>query len=886
MVDRAITTLLAAAPGEVRLDRTTARLIGDRFVVDEAGDDRRLLAERPLEDMPTLLGRPSPMVGRQRELTMLLATFTECVESNVARGILVTAPAGQGKSRLRHELLRELVRQRSDLTVLLGRGEPLSAGSPFVMLSPALRRHAGIDEADPAELMQRKLLDGVGAVMPGPTAHETAAFLGELARVPFPDNDLPALRAARSEPTLLAEQTRTALCRFLAAACRQRPVLLVLDDLHWGDQPSVTYVDALLRELEHQPFMVLAFARPEVHDLFPRLWEGRDVEQLRLRPLAHKAAVELVRHALGAEPSDAQVESLAARSEGNPFFLEELVQATAEGDHDLPDSVLAVVQARLRALPDEARRLLLAASVFGEVFWARGAATLLDDDAAFDPTEWLGELSRRELILAEPRSTLAGHDAYRFRHALVRDGAYAMLLDADVVAAHRRAAAWLVAAGERDPLVLAGHFVAAAQPDQAIEYFTLAAQQALAASDMHAAIERAERAVAIGARGAALGRLREIQASACFWSGRYAEAVRFGRETADLLDEGGGAWYRAVGVASAAAARHNDFAAQEALFRRAERASGHGAERIICLCRVAYQLCWQGQWADADRAIALIGDPTSADALPRAHVAELISLRHLVVGDLGLSLRPARDALDAFIAAGDANNALLMRFHHVYVNGRFGLYEPVAALRSLVEAAAGRRAIELVGMQAVGVTLMETGGDLEEAEHLLGSSLAVCRASGSVRMHGWATLWLAQLSLKKGAAAEAQTRAREASQLLIGQPVLRGHAIAVEARALAGLGRFAEARQLAIQAFELAERLGGLMTGELMPGLVAGELHDRCGDHEAARRTIRQARAWILTRVSRIADPQLRASYLALPDAARTLELASAWLPDEEPRLA
>src|SRR5262249_46538180 len=150
---------------------------------------------------------------------------------------------------------------------------------------------------------------------------------------------------------------------------------------HWGDLPTVQFVDAALREHAEKPWMVLALARPEVHELFARLWAGRRTQELVLRQLSRRASERLVRQVLGNEAGTDTLEGGVEQADGNPFYLEELVRAAAERRADtLPETVVAMVQSRLEALPDEDRRALRAAAVFGETFWPRGVAALLGSE--------------------------------------------------------------------------------------------------------------------------------------------------------------------------------------------------------------------------------------------------------------------------------------------------------------------------------------------------------------------------------------------------------------------------------------------------------------------------------------------------------------------------
>src|SRR6202020_2778855 len=136
---------------------------------------------------------------------------------------------------------------------------------------------------------------------------------------------------------LMGDQMRPAAEDLLRAACAERPVLLVLEDLQWGDLPTVTFVDAALRNLVDQPLVVLALARPEVDRVFPRLWAGRALQTLHLAELPRRSAERLVKQGLGDAATPEQVKALVQQGGGNAFYLEELIRAVATGrGADLP----------------------------------------------------------------------------------------------------------------------------------------------------------------------------------------------------------------------------------------------------------------------------------------------------------------------------------------------------------------------------------------------------------------------------------------------------------------------------------------------------------------------------------------------------------------------
>jgi predicted ATPase len=257
----------------------------------------------------------------------------------------------------------------------------------------------------------------------------------------------------------MGEHMRRAWEDFLAAECAVHPTLLVLDDLQWGDLPTVRLIGAALGSLKSLPWMVLSLARPEVYELFPKLWVERDAQQIRLDQLTRRAGERLVRQVLDASVDAQTVERLVAMADGNAFYLEELIRAEAEGKGDVvPETVVSMVEARLEALEAEARRVLRAASIFGEVFWQGGVEALLGGARrGAQADEWISLLVEREILVQRPESRFPGELELSFQHALLREGAYAMLIEADRILGHKLAAAYLEAVGETDSTVIAAH---------------------------------------------------------------------------------------------------------------------------------------------------------------------------------------------------------------------------------------------------------------------------------------------------------------------------------------------------------------------------------------------------------------------------------------------
>src|SRR5262249_9962459 len=156
-------------------------------------------------------------------------------------------------------------------------------------------------------------------------------FVGELLGAPFPEDASAMLRAARRDPVLMGDQMRRAAEDLVRAACEAGPLVIILEDLHWGDLPTLTLVDAALRTLAELPLLVRAVGRPEVQARFPRLWADRAMQAPPLPELSRRAAERLVRQVLGDGTPPEVVKTLVERAEGNAFYLEELIRTVASG---------------------------------------------------------------------------------------------------------------------------------------------------------------------------------------------------------------------------------------------------------------------------------------------------------------------------------------------------------------------------------------------------------------------------------------------------------------------------------------------------------------------------------------------------------------------------
>jgi hypothetical protein len=873
-----------------RIDEVTAGLLDARF---DVRGDRRLLTlhgEREILEGPrTLLGKPSPCVGRDRELSRLERIFAECVEDPAARAVLVKGGAGVGKSRLRHELLDRVRRRGRPLSVWVAEGDPVRAASPFAAIAPALRRSAGVLDGEPIEARRTKLRARVARSVSAAEIDRVAAFLGELTGIEMPDDDDPQLRAARRDPILMGDQVRRAFLDLLSAECREEPLVLVIEDLQWSDPPSVKLVDAALAALHDRPFFVLALARPEVAQVFPSLWEDRPVDELRLGALSTAAAEKLITEALGdalPEPTRAR---MLERAAGNAFFLEELVRAVARGEGDaLPATVLAMTQTRLEALAPPLRRVLRAASVFGETFWRGGVEALLGEEATADEVRgWLAALADREIVARRGEGRFVGEDEHAFRHALLREAAYGMLTDTDRALGHALAGRWLEAAGERDAGLLASHFERGGEGDRAASFFARAAREALEANDFDGSIEHARRGLDAGAKGELGGELALVRGEALHWSGRTPEAEHWAREAMAYLALGGARWWKAAALAAVIAGQRGD---NEALGRLARALVAiDGADdiearrlQVIALARAAVVLLFAGRYDEASpvlaRMEALAAEVSAPDPQMRARAGQARGVRAVYAGDLEEAVRVHRENVAAADEAGDMRMACAQRANLGDILRQLGLYaEAERVLRACHEAATrlGLHGVAASAKQNLGVVLAALGS-LAEAAALERASMEMCKMHDLPRMEGIARAYLASVLADAGDLDAAEEHIAGAITALSVAPPLRAHALAIGARVALARGKPDEALARSREANALLDSLGGLEEGEVLVRLVHAEALEKTGDRDAAITAIRAARDHVLARAAKFADPDVRASFLAVAENARTLDRARA----------
>jgi eukaryotic-like serine/threonine-protein kinase len=505
----------AASGRGIRIDETVAGLLGDRFVVERIDSGEARLEGERAASLPALaVRRDLPFVGRELEQDLITDLLERCVERGGARAVLVSGPAGIGKSRLCEEIRRSVDAVR----VIASRADPITTGAPLAMVAQV-------------------------AALLAPNAAPELSFGDE---------------QRGEDPATIRERLAAAFLEVIAGALAGGPVALLLEDVHLCDASSIAFFARALRRFRERRFFLLMTSRP----MAPASEVLTEVEQMAsvkvtLAPLGEAAMTRLARESLalrGTGPASAATPTLSEivrLSDGNPFFLEELVRAFALGQrHTYPAGLLASVQTRLRELDPAVRRVLRAASIFGETFSLEGIGALTGSPRAHIDRS-IGILVGQEIVEPPGPSRIA-----RFRHALLREGAYSLLTPEDERLGHLLAARWLVSSGANEPLAIAEHFVRAGEPVTAAPFWSTTARRALVAGDYRGAERHALAGLADpGIPRDLQGELAVVHALACKFLGRNEEAAEISALAAELLERGRASWFEAIGTAGACSGR-------------------------------------------------------------------------------------------------------------------------------------------------------------------------------------------------------------------------------------------------------------------------------------------------------------------------------------------
>jgi class 3 adenylate cyclase/tetratricopeptide (TPR) repeat protein len=584
-------------------------------------------------------GVETRMIGRDAELDHLKKALHAILEGDEMRMVTIVGDAGIGKSRLLYEFSNgvELLPER--VLHFRGRASQQISNAPYSLIRDLLASHFEIKNSDSADEARDKLEQGIFRLMgaDATTAAVAAHFVGHLIGLDFSAS--PYLQGVLSDARQIHDRAFHYTAQFFTAAA-QRPVLLLLDDLHWADDGSLDLIEHLAQECHLMPLLIVALTRPELYER-RAAWAGGSAHQTRLElcPLSKQEGCRLVGEILrGVEriPPDLR-DLIVERAAGNPFYTEELIKMLIEDEVivkgesgwsvepgrlarvQVPPALTGVLQARLDSLPPLEREVLQRAAVVGRVFWDGAVEQLNGKSGALgnETDEALAALQSKELIFEQATSTFIGEREFVFKHAILHDVTYESVLVRQRRVYHTRAAVWLTTrSGERGAEyagLIGEHYEQARDRAQAAKWYAQAGWQAQDTYAPEAAIGYYRKALAflpdgpleISQRIELYQRLGQM----LLWQTRFEEAtgtytaMREAAETAGDLAAQARAW---EGLSAVQQMQGDNRAALESAGRAEEIAQAAGAPAQETLARALWR---KGQvfsdLGEAEKALSL-----------------------------------------------------------------------------------------------------------------------------------------------------------------------------------------------------------------------------------------------------------------------------------------
>ena len=831
----------AAAPGEVLVGEPTYRLVKDAVEVEPVdplelkGKEQRVPAYRLLAVSADTAGHErhldSPMVGRAKELSLLEHALERAVTERTSHLFTLMGPAGVGKSRL---VLEFLGGAATDATVLRGRCLSYGDGITLFPLAEVIHRAASILDSDPPAVARSKL---EAALEGSSDAQRVAGLVAGLFGWAEPGATEDAFWAVR---------------KLLEHLAQDRPVVVVFDDIHWGEPTFLDLIEHLADWTREAAVLVLCIARPELLEVRPGWGGGKmNATSILLEPLPSDEASQLVDNLLGRAEIPARArDRILEAAEGNPLFVEEMLAMLIDdgllrledgtwravedlADVTVPPTIQLLLAARLDRLDTEERAVIERGAVEGKVFHRGAVTTLSAETARPQVSTRLLALARKELIRPD-RPEFAGEDAFRFRHLLIRDAAYQAMPKEQRAELHERFADWLEEAAKERlseyEEILAHHLEQAyryreelgAVDDRArglvrraVGHLLTSAARADERADLVSARALLERCIELAEgvdRARALAALAELLPEL----GEFAEANSIARRAIDVAASEGdrhlelrAELVRIFTTGSVDPSRTMAQALEEVEQVRAEaERSGDQDVRDRAVLAAALELFFLGRTAEA---ILLIDELSERASTMRRRDRTEIAAQLVVNAYFGsVPVREAFDMLDRAIEL--RAESLSARAHDLRVRGAVlgmtGRFDE--ARTSFDEADAiydelGVPMMRVTTNQVVAETL-RLEGRLDDAERVLREMYEAYSSIGETGFNSTVCAVLANVLNDQGRFDEAETFAQRSRELSAPDDFAsQSEWRTAQARVLAHRGRFDDALRLVDEALAIAD---------------------------------------------------------------------------------
>ena len=653
VVDRASALARDADPGMVLADTTTSELGRGRYEFRAREDGSAIVGEQVRGARAERTGG-APFVGREAEMAQVMSAFERARSDATPILVSVTGPPGIGKSRLRREVLARISAQADAPHIIFQRSEAYGRGHALGAAADMLRAIIGLPKGATSTEAENALVARLG---PATRSELTASSREILARL-MANEPLPEGLDPRGSRDLLW----LAMTEIVVQVAQSQSTIIVAEDLQWADPESIGWIDHMLGRSSNRPLLVLALVRPNFWPDNPNRFVGRDHVRLELRPVSKRATRTIARALLGEEVPDATVDRIAEQAAGLPLFAEELARLSASGrDTERAPTIQAAIQVSLDSLDEECRDAVGRLSVFGLSCWDAGLEAL----GLLDAEGTMKALAGSEVLLEQNVSRFPGTREWVFKHALVREVAYASLGERERKELHALAAAWLSSMGE-DSATVAGHYDLGGQHVSAADHWSRAAQRALATNALADALSMADRALAFAEdKPSGFQRAGYLDEA---WSRLDPRASD--RETAirameeNVYDEASAV--RARGArARFDDARGTGASISERLARTRDEAAALGLqdEEARCSAVLATRLAFAGRFEEAEAEAQRLLDLAEARNIAAAAVDgwQTFAIVRQTRGQLSAALDSRRSAVKAARAAGlKEREAMLM----------------------------------------------------------------------------------------------------------------------------------------------------------------------------------------------------------------------------------
>ena len=755
-----------AQPGAILVDDATERAVRKHIATEAAGQVGHSAAFRVtgvrshLQSASESRRALGCFIGREHETVILSGLLARSVAGH-GQAVTVIGEPGVGKSRLVYEATRAMAASADQVAVLEGRCVSYGSLVPYLPLVDILRAYCNIADIHAPDLVRQAIAGAVRETALAPdTAHWLLRLLGAADEVPGFDPLSPEAIKARTFDALRAV--------FLKAAIR-RPLVVVVEDLHWIDKTSEEFLSTLVGQLTAARILLVATSRPGYR---PPWMDRSYVTQMTIAPLSAGDSARLLASVAGDHQIDEGVSSaILQRGEGNPFFLEELAHTVlAHGDAApaIPETVQGVIMARLDRLSDIPKRLLQTASIIGREVPLGVLARVWDGPAAFDAD--LAELCRQEFLYERPGGD---ESVYVFKHALTQDVAYDSLLARSRRQLHLAAARALEAVyGDRvdeAAATLAYHYARTDLIDEAVVWLTRAASQAArvyanaeAILHLDLAARRLQRLPEGADRDRRMLDVALGHAHSLYFLGRFRESVdvllpheaRVARLDDPALTAAYSFWmahmFSRLGDQRRAAAHAH--AAIDSAMRAGDQATLGKAHGLLAL-----EGHWSGGTADGiahgTKAIELL-TPLAEQRwwLGMAHF--YVAMNHLLTADYDRALAEAAQADAVGKQIGDPRLQTYAGFTTGLIEIERGASAAAVEVTRRSLALAPDRVSRAYASMFLAYALLESGRHAEAAERL-GATVTELESFAFPQWHGLATILMGESKRRAGALEEA-----------------------------------------------------------------------------------------------------------------------------------